>query len=272
MAAKSKDIIVPEPAETALTLEALFDDFAPDGAEDLQVTFPDVKLIQGTTRGIPNSERHIGHFFHSDTQQFDEKLEVIPLYMQTQRAIFEDGVEAPGCMSVDGISPLPSQPLWTKEKILLKQRMVDQSGMWQPEYCQDCPYSRFKEDGTPPECGETILMMVRREDDSFARLRIGRTGLKPVRDAAKKLQLKGKRLPIFTSLWSFSSVSKEAPGRKWSQLQVSTTPLPPAEVAIVNAIAKAIRADIQEVAKDTNFAAEAEASGTVIDQDEVPFE
>lgn len=270
MPAKNVPAVI-DPTETALTLESLLDDFASDGAEDLAVTFPDIKLIQGTTRGIANSERHIGDFYHSDTQQFDEKLEVIPLYMQTQRAIFEDGVEAPGCMSVDGISPLPNQPLWTKEKILIKQKLLDQNGMWQPEYCADCPYSRFKEDGTPPPCGETILMMVRRDDDSFARLRIGRTGLKPVRDAAKKLQFKGRRLPIFTSLWSFSSVSKETPGRKWSQLQVSTTPLPPAEVVAINAIAKAIRSQIQEVAADTNFAAEAEAAGPVIDQDEVPF-
>lgn len=262
---KDTAVAVIEPQTTAIA--ELMDqiEFAPDGAEDLQVAFPSIKLVQGTTRGISGSSKHIGEFYHEDTGVYEDALEVIPLYMQTQRAIFEKEAESPGCMSVDGVAPLPNQPLWQKNSATFNIGEVSMEDRYQPRLCAECPFSQFGDDGTPPLCGETILMMVQRDDDSFARLRIGRTGLKPVRDAARKLQFKGRRLPIFTSMWTFKSFEKEAPGRKWNQLEVSTAPLANEDIVRVNAIATAIRGQIQTVAENTDFASEA---SNVIDMDE----
>ena len=261
-------VIEPRTTDLAELLDQI-GEFAPDGAEDLQITFPSIKLIQGTTRGIAGSSKHIGEFYHEDTGEYEDALEVIPLYMQTQRALFEEDLESPSCMSVDGAEPLPNQPLWRKNVAKFKNGDWEVPLTGQPRICAACPLSQFAEDGTPPVCGETILMMVQRDDESFARLRIGRTGLKPVRDAAKKLQYKGKRLPIFTAMWTFRSFEKEAPGRKWSQLEVSTAPLSNDEIVRISKLAMDIRRDIQTVAADTNFADEAE---NVIDYDEVAFD
>lgn len=269
-AKKDTAVAVIEPQATALA--ELIDqiEFAPDGAEDVRLPFPTIKLIQGTTRGIVGSAKHSGEFYHEDTGEYEEALEVVPLYAQTQRAIFELDAELPACASTDGVAPNPRQPLWTKNVVRFKSGEHEVPMTGQPQFCHQCPFGQFGPNNEAPECGESILMMVQRDDDTFARFRIGRSGLKPVRDAMKnlKIRVKGKpeqRLPIFTALWTFTSFEKEAPGRKWNQLEVSTTPLSPEDIVRINKLAMDIRRDIQTVAAETDFASEA---SNVIDYDE----
>lgn len=232
-------------------------DFADDGVNEERIVlkWPDIKLIQGTTRGIPGSERHIGDFYHTDTNEYVETLDVIPLIARDQRALFEEGdSESPVCISLDGIRPEPNQLAWTKPLLRLRGLGEVSVGLEpQPAYCKDCPFSQFAEDGTPPPCGETILMMVMREDRSFARLRIGRTGLGPVRNRISRLINGSKRLPIFTAMWSFSSHSAEKGNRKWAQLDVTTRPLQVDEIREVNEVVRAMRAEMEGVAREAAY-------------------
>lgn len=225
------------------------DDGVNEGEPSFRLLWPEVKLIQGVTRGIDGSNKHIGEFYHTDWQEFQTDLHVIPLNIREQRAFFEDGVEAPGCVSVDGIAPLPNQPLWKKPFINVRNRgSQSQEGMWQPELCVECPYAQFAEDGTPPLCGSSMLMMVKREDDSFAQLRIGPSGLKPVRQAIRKLIGGRRRLPIFAAGWTFSSTTAEKGTKKWEQLTVQTYPLDVAEVVAMNVLVAEMRGQVNEVA------------------------
>lgn len=231
-------------------------DFADDGVNEEKVVlaWPDIKLVQGTTRGIKNSERHLGDFYHPDKDEFTETLDVIPLALREQRALFEDQAESPSCISLDNIRPEPNQLLWQKEKVLIKGVGEQYVGdMPQPAFCADCPFSKFGEDGSAPACGETILMMVQREDGSFARFRVGRTGLKPVRKAIARLISGSRRLPVFSAMWTFSAEPVEKGSRKWMQLNVATRPLEMAEVIEVNETVKLIRAQTDEVARKAAF-------------------
>lgn len=243
-------------------------EFADDGVDESKVNlaWPDLKLIQGTTRGIKGSERFLGYFYHPDTDEFTETLDVIPLAVREQRAFFEDMADSPACISLNNINPEPKQPLWQKEWVAVKgEGNKNMGGHPQPEFCVDCPFSKFGEDGTPPACGETILMMVMREDGSFARFRVGRTGLKPVRKAISRLISGSRRLPVFSAMWTFSSESVEKGSRKWMQLNVATRPLDMAEVVEVNETVKMIRAQTDQVAREAAFEAGPSDAGNVID-------
>lgn len=209
--------------------------------------YPSIKLIQGTTRGA--DMRDAGRFVHSDTGAVEDSIEVIPLHQTDQRSFFEDGNDTPACVSFDGIAPQPNQPLWAKPQILVKNQLIDQSGLWQPSLCADCPYSRFGDNDEAPLCNESILMMVRRDDESLAQFRIGRTGLSPVRREIGKLKGMAGRPPIFTRLWTFGSKTVEKGTKKWQQLVVTTTPLPTEDAIAINGIVKTMRSTIQREAQ-----------------------
>lgn len=235
------------PAEAAGAV-ALYEDidWADDGVneEEIRISWPMIRLVQGTTRGLPDSDRHIGDFYHPDTQAYSEKLVVVPLQLRTQRAFFEAVAEQPVCTSLDGIAPQPNQLLWTKPEVTHKsiKGSIDMAGTYAPGHCVDCMFFNFSPEGNPPLCGETILMMVRRGDGSFAQFRVGGTGLKPVRQALGRMVANNKRLPAFAHKWTFSSVTMEKPGQKWKQLQVSTEPLSRAEAQEMNALVQEMRA------------------------------
>lgn len=243
-------------------------EFADDGVDESKVNlaWPDLKLIQGTTRGIKGSERFLGYFYHPDTDEFTETLDVIPLAVREQRAFFEDMADSPACISLNNINPEPNQLLWQKEKVMVKGVGEMYVGdMPQPALCVDCPFSKFGEDGSAPACGETILMMVQREDGSFARFRIGRTGLKPVRKAISRLISGSRRMPVYSALWTFGSESIEKGSRKWMQLTVRTQPLERDQIIEINETVKMIRGETDQVAREAAFEAGPSDAGNVID-------
>lgn len=238
--------------ETTTALAHPFDEveWEDDGVnpDKVRAIFPQIKLIQGTTRGV--DARDTGRFIHSDTGQIEDAIEVIPLIATDQRSFFEDGVDAPACVSYDGIAPAPNQPLWTKPVVAIRGKgMVSQEGLWQPRFCAECRYSKFGENGEAPDCNESILLMVRREDDSFAQFRVGRTGLSKVRREMGKLKGMARRLPIFAYVWTFGSENQEKAGKKWQQLTVKTTPLSNEQAIDVNNLVKTMRSTMQREAQ-----------------------
>lgn len=243
-------------------------DWADDGADDVRIQFPMLKLIQGTTRGIDGASKHIGEWYHTDTGEFETDLHVIPLYKQNQRACFEDDAEMPSCSSLDGIAPLPYQPLWQKETAKfrgmapVKVESITPDGL-APALCAQCPLSQFV-DGNAPICGESMLMMVMREDNSFAQMRLGGTALGPVRNRLGKLVKNNKRLPMFTQRWTFSSKETEKGNKKWQQLTVETMPLPPVDALRLNEVAKSLRPQMQAEAQSASFVDES----NIIDMDD----
>lgn len=246
-------------------------EIADDGADDVKLRFPALKLIQGTSRGIEDSDRHIGDWWHSDTGEFVSELAVIPLYKQDQRACFEDDNDSPVCSSIDGLQPLPHQPLWQKVSVFFNRVEYNPAEITPmgliPQWCSECPLSQFV-NGNAPVCGESILTMVMREDKSFAQMRISGTGLGPFRNQIGKLIKNNKRIPMFSHIWIFSSKAAEKTGKKWRQLTVSVLPLAQPEFLAVNEVVKAIRSEIQQEVEKTDFAATA---GPIIDGDEIDY-
>ena len=260
-------LVVPEETNRSL-IQAPKDpyadiEFADDGVDESRVRlqWPDIRLIQGTTKGIEDSDRHLGMFYHPDRAEFTETLDVIPLAVRYTRAFFEEDAMSPACVSLDGRAPEPNQLLWTKQQVLVKnQGLRDIGFMPQPTSCDACPFSAWGDDNTPPPCGESRLLMVMREDGSFARFRASSTAIAPVDRTINRLINGAKRLPIFAHMWSFGSQKTEKGSKKWYQLTVNTRPLDIDEVKEVNETVKMIRGQVDTVTRETvNEAGSSEA-------------
>jgi hypothetical protein len=265
LAAKPTETAVIVPGETGRSLINPFGIDIPDdllgqmaelsdGSEELMPTWPQIKLIQGTTRGVQDSTKHMGEWYHTDREQFDPLLEVIPLRMTDQRTLFGTNDVTPLCSAPDGKYPLPNQKLWTMPTVEVRGGKTLGVPKTQPMSCAECPFSQFGLNNAAPVCNESILLMVMRDDDqSFAQVRIGGTGLKPFRSTVRRrLVYRNRRVPLFTHLFTFGSEAIESGNKKWMQLTVNVAPLSADQVREMVGLATAMQESMQsEIERST---------------------
>lgn len=193
-----------------------------DGTGAIQPSFPFIKIVQRMS-GMEGAAKHSGEFWHSDREgdaAYQGELGVVALVMRDTRALFEDGQEAPSCMSSDGRKPLPSQPLWGKTEFVARQRVFAQPLVTQPTTCATCPFGMWSVDGAPPLCRESKVLLVQREDDqSLAQLRIGGMSIKPFTNFVGKY-LKPKKLPLYSKRLVLTTAERKREGKTWNELEI----------------------------------------------------
>lgn len=216
-----------------------------DGTEDYRPSFPVIKLVQGVST-MADAEKHIGQFWHSDTEKFDEFLDVVPLVVRQTRSLFPTVGDQPLCLSVDGRVPLDNQPLWAKDKAVVGPAPGQE---WDvpahPGTCAECVFSMWGEDGSPPPCASAVSTMVLREDGTAAQLRVGGMSIRPLRQFITK-KCKPSRIPLFGFRLRLSSVRKAEEGRIWQELVIDPTLLSPKVAEAHSAILRDQRLAFEE--------------------------
>jgi hypothetical protein len=194
-----------------------------DGTEDVQASFPYLKIVQPTS-SMTNAGKHGGEFFRTDLEEFFPTVDLIPLIQRNTRAYFEEGEPAPSCASDDGIAPRPGQPLWKDNGIL------EEYGIYgQPANCASCPFSEWSDDGKPPKCGTSVVILAEHEGE-LVQLRIRGKSLKPWRNYISK-KLRPKKLPLCSHRVTLGTEEHGEPGKKWNELVIQDFELLAAEDA-----------------------------------------
>lgn len=189
--------------------------FEPDGNEDIQPSFPIIKLVQSTS-SMKDSSKHAGEFWHSDYEDYTPTLDVVALLKRDTRAYFKDE-DQPACASNDGVVPRENQPLW--------------AGKEQPSACAECPFSQWGPNDEPPPCRESIVLLVDRGGDEpdLAQLRLNAMSFRPYKRFVSR-KLAPKKLPIYTQRLHLTTNEKHDAGKKWFELVIENEPLPRAAV------------------------------------------
>lgn len=203
-----------------------------DGTSGIAPQFPTIKIVQPTS-SMKDASRNAGAFFHGDYEEYEHTLDAVGILARDTRAYFKEGEDTPACASPDANAPFPAQRLW-------KDR-----GELQPPSCDLCPFSAWNEnDGTPPPCRQSTVVLVDREPDAdmpnLAQLRIGGKSLKPYRQFVAR-KLAPKRLPLFTKRLHLYTEEKSEPGKKWFELRIDADDLPRAKALQYNEILRAQR-------------------------------
>lgn len=206
-----------------------------DGTDDIAPSFPVVKIVQNTSQ-MEGASKNIGRLWRSDTEEFFDHLECVPLFKKNTRALFAPDNDQPLCASNDGIEPRPNMPLWSDAtpmpEAFLDLRNDVPPGK-EPTDCDTCPFSQWIGDNPPP-CKSSINVLIHHQD-SLAQLRISGKSIKPFKQfvarklAPKKLPLCSQRLDLFTE-------EHKEPGKKWFQLCIDATLMSPAEGKLYNAV------------------------------------
>jgi len=210
-----------------------------DGNEDIAPSFPTITIVQPTSR-MANAEKHVGEFWHSDREAFEATLSVVGLVKRETRALFEEGSDAPACMSLDGKVPQSNMPLWNKETINLRDGEHAVPFAVAPSACEMCPFAQWPGE-TPPACQASYVILVDRGDDDLAQLRIKGKSIKPYREFVKR-KLAPKRLPLFLFRLTLSNRIHSEPGKKWAELEIAAEALSEPEALHYNEILRAHRA------------------------------
>lgn len=224
-----------------------------DGTENIRPSFPVIKIVQGTST-MDGAGDKAGQFWHSDTEEFEEALDVTALLMRDTRAMFEEDADKPVCVSVDGKAPLPNQPLWAKESVTV-QANGERATLDVPApqtSCAECPFSAWGEDGSPPPCKASLAVMVHRGDGTLAQLRVSGKSLRPWRSFVAK-KCKPSRIPLYGYALRLTTVRKveERPTRIWNELVIAGALQKPALAReYSNMIAEQRRAFEEAVARD----------------------
>ena len=215
-----------------------------DGNDDILPRFPMIALQ-------PANARNPGKFLHSDTEEVTDSLDIVVLVRRETRALFEDEAEKPICRSDDGRTPAPHQPLWDGRDSINLQNIgkVAVTQSYPPSLCTLCPFSRWGDNGEPPACGNSYILLVDRGQNDLAQLRVKGTSIKPYRDfIASKVTPKGRK-----SFWfriKVTSVYREAgPTRKWYEMAFNGSLLSQEEAEGYNAILRAQKARFEETVK-----------------------
>jgi hypothetical protein len=191
-----------------------------DGTEDIQPSFPILKIVQPTS-SMEGASKHGGEFYRTDTGEFYPTVEVVPLIQRETRAYFEEGHDNPSCMSPDAKAPLPNQPLWAEGE--------------QPTACADCPFSQWGEDNTPPPCKLSYVVLCDL-DNEMVQLRIGGKSMKPWRNFVSK-KIRPRKLPLCSHRVTLGTAEHSEPGRRWNEMVVQdATLLPPETASEYNAV------------------------------------
>ena len=195
------------------------EEWADDGTSSIAPSFPIIKIVQPTST-MEGSSKHQGQFHRSDTGEFYGPLDLVALFQKSTRAYFVEGNDQPACMSTDGFAPRPNMPLW--------------KGKTEPYACTDCPFSQWGEDGSPPPCSASFVVLVDHNAE-LAQVRIGGKSIKPWKRfisqklAPRKLPLCSQRLHLYTE-------ERSEPGKKWFELRIDNTQLTVDEAKKYNAI------------------------------------
>lgn len=188
-------------------------EFEPDGNEDIPASYPAIKIVQATSV-MQGSKKHVGEFWHSDVEDYEPTLDVVGILKRDTRAYFPEGAQEPACASNDGIVPRADQALWKDKE--------------QPASCAECPLSVWGDDGTPPPCRESMVLLVDRNPDGYpdlAQLRIGGMSIRPYKRFVGR-KLAPKKLPIYTQRLHLTTAEKAEAGKNWMELIIEGEPLP----------------------------------------------
>ena len=228
-------------------------DFEDDGTEDVQPSFPYIKITQGTSK-MEGARRHPGEFWHSDSEEYETAMRVVALMMRETRALFPTLESAtPTCVSADGHAPLPDQPQWTRSA--------------QPPTCGECPFSQWGENNNPPKCGSSKVLLVDRGAGDLAQLRVIGKSIKPLRQFIAR-RCKPKKRPLYSFLLDLSTRELSEGHKKWHELVVNASDLTPKEAMVYSELLRTQRAAFEETLKKSSDTArtewpdEVEAAGT----------
>ncbi len=253
-----------KPDETTKAVSE-WEGFEPDGTEDIAPSFPYIKIVQATST-MSGASKHAGDFYRSDTETYHNPLEVVALFQKTTRAIFEEGSNTPLCRSGDGIAPAPGQSLWDYEAVNLGQgRVLEVPDIGQPLACADCPFFEWGEDGTPPPCRESIVVLVDHEGE-LAQLRIGGKSMGIWKRMIAR-RLKPRKLPLCSQKLFMTTVEKSEPGKKWQELEINAEDLPKSEAMAYNAV---LAYERQRFQQDTGVEPEGDGWDTPAPRDVTP--
>lgn len=211
-------------------------DWESDGTENVQPSFPTIKVVQGTST-MDGGGRHGGDFWHSDTEEFTSILDCVALVRRETRSLFEEGQDGPRCLSMDGNAPLPSQPYWATRGP-------------QPKACADCPLSQWGDDGTPPPCKLSNVLLIDRGEGDLAQLRVSGKSLRVLRQFIAR-RCRPRRLPLYAYRLRLSTVERSEPSKKWHELVIDGTLMAPAEAKVYSDILKAQREQFERSVSGT---------------------
>lgn len=254
--------------ETAVTAWEELDDLPGDGADNIKARFPELKVVQGTSK-MPNAGRHGGAFYHTATEEFlDQSIDVVILQTQFSRALFGES-ESPLCTSPDGVAPRPGSPLWEMQSFRTKAGTDLPVMHSEPRSCATCVFSQFV-DGHAPACSESYLALVDLSCDpaapDLATMRFSRTALKPFRQffgaiKAMKLHKAAKRMgiPSYAFRVTLSTQETSRDGKKWYQLALEKERLGPQQVADYAVFVRDVRDAFAQHATSVEFEDDAPA-------------
>lgn len=229
-----------------------------DGCEDIAPSFPLIKVVQRMST-MEGASKHNGEFWHSDregAEAFEATLGVVPLVKRDTRAFFEEGAEKPLCMSADGVVPMANQPLWSREEAPLPA---------QPMACMYCPLSAWDDvTGKPPACRESKVLLVVRDDDSLAQMRLSGMSIKPFERYVSKA-LKPKKLPMYSKRFIFTTQELRKEGKTWNEIEVYGEALSIAEAQSYQAVLREQRQKFESTLTESGGTEWIDGDGTVAD-------
>lgn len=188
--------------------------WADDGTSDIAPSFPMIQIVQATSKVADDAGKHGGEFWHTDRGEYENFVEVVALLRKETRALFSKGEDQPLCRSFDGIAPAPRQKLWQRQEFADKTGAIVPVPHAEPATCASCHFSQWIDD-EPPPCGKADELLVYRKDDgTFARMRFSGTGIKPLRQFIAK-KCAPKRIPLCAYTLTISTVRHSANGNTW---------------------------------------------------------
>ena len=176
------------------------------GIDDVQPSFPQVKLVQAVSKMV-DSGKHGGDFWRSDTEEYLPSLTLVPIYRRITRAYFEEASEKPDCSSSDGVYPNDYVTLWAERN----ERM--------PSSCNDCPLSAWGEDGVPPPCSESWVFLCDLGGE-LVQLRIRGKNIRPWKSYISR-RLAPKRLPLYSHELTVKASRKTAGQNTWYEMELT---------------------------------------------------
>jgi len=226
-------------------------DFGDTGIEEVKPYFPNVKVVQGSS-GMAGASKHGGHFWHSDSQEFSEDLDIVPMLRRETRALFGTGDSKPMCTSNDGKFPLDNQRLWDGRHVISvgegdsNIRQVDVPKV-APNGCANCVFSEWPKGGKPV-CPSSDVWLVNRGTDEkpdLAQLRLSGMSIGPM-IAWVKREVKPRSLAPFFYRLRLSNKEHVEGTRKWQDLVVESTKRTPREIRATGDLLNRYRAEFDD--------------------------
>lgn len=262
--------------DTTTALANPLDDieWADDGSSDIKVQFPLISLVQATSQ-MEGAKRHVGEFYHHDSATFEPTIVVTPLRMVRQQAFFADGEQAPVCSAQDGIHPRPGSKLWNLATVKPRNQAEVAVPHKVPATCHECPFHSFGPNDERPLCGTSLMLLVKREDGTFAQMRISAASMGVFNKAVSRFcKVGNQRAALYRFRFLFTSEEQRGAGNTWMGLHIDVEPLPVAEQIANNDIVRAMGAAMEAAiaASEVEQETAPRSSWDESDPDNLPFE